>query len=287
MEKIANVPRGDHLRCLTYSYDVRVYVVCHEFKLLIQPGLIGLELEGVPENAHQVEPLVLIELYLNTRITYASETVQHHLHYHFQQLSNLSQQPESQSMYPAPSSPIMPLFPHLFKRRKLYYEGPNIFVYIVNQLSDDIDSGTVVVLDTKVGGWISLPSQCTAASLPERRQMRGTLFQLERFLQGLRAGETQVTDAILAYTRGFEMKYTIHESLLRPCDGCTRVEPVFDCCVVLEGIPGFGGACASCIMNEQQDSCCHNDTGTESSGSDYVDSDEDEPAVRGTGTKDN
>lgn len=188
----------------------------------------------------------------------------------------------------APSSPMTPFFSQLFQRRKLYYEGPRIFVYLLSDSFDDIDHRTMVVLDTNAGDWISHSPQRSAASLPERRQIRGTLSQLEVFLQGLRNGDPNVADAILAYTRGCAV---MQEASERPCDWCVKRNwHWFDRCTVLTGISGFPEACAGCIMIGRRYLCSYaclisDEEEEEANMSEDMDSDE-EMSLRGTGTKD-
>lgn len=184
---------------------------------------------------------------------------------------------------------MTPFFSQLFQRRKLYYEGPSIFVYLLSDSFDDIAPGTVVVLDTNAGDWISLSPQRSAASLPEKRQIRGTLSQLEVFLQGLRNGDPKVADAILAYTRGCAV---MQEASERPCDWCVKRKwHWFDRCIVLTGISGFPEACASCIMIGRRYLCSNlcllSDEEEEGANmSEYVDSDAEEISPQGAGTKD-
>lgn len=111
--------------------------------------------------------------------------------------------------------------------QKLFDQGPDIFFHVLCTCHE-IGPHTVVSIDTTVGGWMKLRHHRALARLPVKRQLRGTLTQLDvPFLKGLFCQDDEVIDAIRAFTRGrdttvFQEGGLDWENLCRQCKVCVH-----------------------------------------------------------------
>lgn len=164
------------------------------------------------------------------------------------------------------SNHFSPLLLHkgLFGYQRLFYRGPEVFVYILNDQCNEIHPESLIALDTSAGDWSRCASLKGLIKYPERRHLVGTLSSLEPFLEGIHHQVDNVIDAILVYTRGKKLsRLEQHKNHYAndgiACRNCWDSENPFDSCVVFRNSENEGGkfssACANCIIRQTQDTC--------------------------------